>query len=167
MKMSKMIFIISFIETAFLFIACTSAIAQEKKITEKDLPSSVITAFHKKYPKARIKGLSTEIEQGKKYYEIVSIDGITKRDLLFTKTGKIVEIEETISATELPKGSIKSIEKNFPKAEIARAEKVTIGSKITYELAIRSKENKYEVVLNKEGKIIKRDKVNGEEGDED
>ncbi len=167
MKISRMMLIISFISSAFLFFACTSVIAQEKEITKKDLPSSVETAFHKKYPKARIKGLSTEIEHGKKYYEIESVDGKTRRDLLYTKNGKIVEVEETVSSTDLPKGSVKLIENKFPKAEITRAEKVTSGSKVTYELAIKSKENRYEVVLNKEGKIIKNNKVNDEEGDED
>ena len=142
-------------------------VAQEKKISEKDVPAAVLNSFHKAYPKAEIKGLSTEKEHGKKYFEIESMDGMVRRDLLFTPAGKIAEIEETIPASELPEGAMQSIEKKIPGAKVDRAEKVTSGSKVTYELSVTGKNGKYGVVLNKDGKIMTSRKVKSEEGDED
>ena len=167
MKLSKIFLIISFVIAAFLFVVSITINAQEKKISEKELPAAVKTAFYKKYPKAEIKGLSTETENGKIYFEIESMDGKVRRDLLFTQKGKIVEIEETISSTNLPKGSLQAIEKKFHGAKVERVEKVTSGSKITYELSVTGKEADYEVILNKSGKIIKSKKANSEEGDKD
>ncbi len=166
MKLSKL-FLITGLGAMFLLIGITNTFAQEKKVSEKDLPTAVLNSFHKTYPKAEIKGLSTETEKGSKYFEIESVDGTIKRDLLFTKAGKIVEIEETIPSSDLPKGSLQAIEEKIPGAKVDRAEKVTSGSKVTYELSVAGKSAKYEVVLNKKGKIIKSKKVNSEEGDED
>ncbi len=142
-------------------------IAQEKKISEKDVPAAVLNSFHKAYPKAEIKGLSTETEKGKKFFEIESMDGTVRRDLLFTPAGKIAEIEETVPSSELPSGALQSIEKKIPGAKVERAEKVTSGSKVTYELSVTGTKGKYGVVLNKDGKIMTSRKVKSEEGDED
>ena len=167
MKFMKTLILFSFVAAAFLLTASTNVFAQEKKISEKEVPAAVLSAFHKAYPKAEIKGLSTETEKGKKYFEVESIDGTVKRDLLFTPAGKIAEIEETVPSSELPKGSVQSIEKKIAGAKIERAEKVTSGTKVTYELSVTGKNGKFGVVLNKEGKIIKSSKANSEEGDED
>ncbi len=167
MRFIKSLFISSFVAAAFILTANINLFAQDKKITEKEVPAAVLDSFHKTYPKAEIKGLSTETEKGKKYFEVESVDGTVKRDLLFTPAGKIAEIEETIPSSDLPKGSVQSIEKKIPGAKIESAEKVTSGSKVTYELSVTGKKGKFGVVLNKEGKIIKSGKVNGEERDED
>lgn len=163
LKISVEIFVLSI----FLFGAYSGTNAQDKKISKKDVPQAVLNSFHKAYPKAEIKGMSTETEKGKTYFEIESVDGKVNRDLLFTAAGKIAEIEETIPPSELPKMSMQSIEKKFPGAKIEKAERNTSGTKVTYELAVSSKKGKFEVVLNKEGKIISSKKASSEEGDED
>ncbi len=80
---------------AFILVSTDSSFAQEKKIDKNDLPKAVLNAFQKRYPNAAIKGTSIEKENGKTYYEIESIDGTRRRDLLYTKSGKVAEIEET------------------------------------------------------------------------
>ena len=118
MKLTKVFSFSYLLAAGILFVASALTIAQEKKINEKDVPNAVLNSFHKAYPKAEIKGLSTEMEKGKKYYEIESVDGSIRRDLLFTPAGKIAEIEETIPSSELPNGSLKSIEKKNESEEI-------------------------------------------------
>jgi len=49
-----------------------SAAAQEKKITAKQVPAAVITAFKASYPNATIRGYAQEKENGKVFYEIES-----------------------------------------------------------------------------------------------
>lgn len=146
------------------FISLTDAFAQEKKISENEVPAPVLSAFHKSYPKAEIKGTNIEIERGKKCYEIESLDGSVNRDILYTSTGKLIEIEETIPASGLPNGAAKSIEGKFPGGNIEKIEKTTSGTAIIYELIVDSKTQKYEVTLNNDGKIIKSAKLKDKNG---
>jgi hypothetical protein len=69
-----------------------------KKFTAKDLPAAVSEAFTKAYPKAVSTGADKEAEKGKTFYEIESLDGTMKRDLLYTPEGKAAEIEEALPA---------------------------------------------------------------------
>ncbi len=171
MKYMNSLIISLVIVAAFLFSVSANVSAQDKKITEKEVPAAVLDSFHKAYPKAAIKGLSTETEKGKRYFEVESVDGTVSRDLLFTPAGKIAEIEETIPSSDLPKGSVQSIGKKIPGAKIERAEKVTSGTKITFELLVTTAKTKYEVTLNKDGKVVKSEKMKAKseekESDED
>ncbi len=166
MKLLK-IFLACFVLSISLIGIYSRMFAQDKKISKKNVPQAVLNSFHKTYPKAVIKGMSTETEKGKTYFEIESVDGNVNRDLLYTATGKVAEIEETIPSSELPKMSMKLIEKKFPSAKIEKAERNISGSKVTYELAITAKNGKFVVVLNKEGKLIKSQKASAEESDGD
>src|ERR1700682_3388815 len=71
-----------------------SAAAQEKKITAKQVPAAVSAAFKTAYPKATIRGYAQEKENGKVFYEIESLDGKTKRDILYNADGTVAEMEE-------------------------------------------------------------------------
>src|SRR5262245_41350907 len=79
-----------------------SSLAQEKKISEQDLPVAVRAAFERSYPHAKVQGASQEVEKGKKLYEIESVDGTVRRDLLYMADGSIIEIEEDLAVSDLP-----------------------------------------------------------------
>ncbi|MFW9928487.1 MAG: PepSY-like domain-containing protein, partial [Candidatus Thorarchaeota archaeon] len=118
-------------------------------------PINAIDSFLKSYPKAEIKGASIEKEHGKVYYEIESMDGPQRRDLLYTKSGKVAEIEETLLKNDIPGFVKSSVRKKYPKGEINRAEKVTSGKKISYELVVENETQTHEVVLDSKGNIQK------------
>lgn len=162
MKLTKVIFVSFAVSIIYLFITSTNMYAQEKKISEKEVPASVMSAFHKAYPKAEIKGTSIETEKGKKYYEIESIEGTKHIDLLISKDGQIAEVEETIPVEQLPSRIMKTLETKFKEMKIDKAEKVTRGAISNYELVIESSMGKREVKLNAAGKLLKSEKVNGE-----
>jgi uncharacterized membrane protein YkoI len=149
----------------------TAAKAQgEKKIAVKDLPAAVSAAFHKAYPHAKIRGASTEQENGTTYYEVESVDGKVKRDLLYTVDGTCVEIEETIAARALPDAVSKSLKREFPEGKILKAERKTEHQTLTYELAVQSGKDRWEVVFDPAGKVVEKSKRKGKEakeGDED
>jgi len=149
------VFVIGFIGTSS---------AQEKKIKPKNLPAAVKSAFKNEYPNAKIIGASTEKEKGRRYYEIESKDGTVGRDLLYTADGKVTEIEETIPASALPSEVMNSLSKEYPKATIQKAEKLTKGSELTYELKVKIGKKTKEIVFDPAGKIVP--KVNDEEEDE-
>ncbi|MCL5029690.1 MAG: PepSY-like domain-containing protein [Bacteroidetes bacterium] len=166
MRFVKTLILFSFIVVAFSFSVNSNVFAQEKKISEKEVPAAVLNAFHKAYPKAEIKGLSTETEKGKKYFEVESIEGTKHIDLLITKTGNITEIEETIPTDQIPGSVMKTLEAKFKGLKIEKAEKVTNGAVSNYELVIESKAGKHEVKLNAAGKLLKSEKIKKDESDE-
>jgi hypothetical protein len=141
----------------------SSLFAQEKRIKEKDLPVAVTKAFHTEYPAAKIIGTSTEVEKGVTYFEIESMDGKVRRDLLYTKEGKRSEIEETLTHDKIPDFVKTSIMNKYPKYEIKRAERVTSdNNKISYEVLVKMGHKRAEVVLDKDGKIIKSENLKRE-----
>jgi len=155
-----------------------SAFTQEKKISKKDLPQAVLAAFEKAYPKATIKGLSQEVENGKTYYEIESIDGKTTRDLLYLSDGSVTEIEEGLSVAELPPPVKAALLKEYPKGKVVKAEKTTKGTTVTFEMKVSSGKTNAELVVDPSGKVVKNEKVKaanrekeereeGEEGEKD
>jgi Putative beta-lactamase-inhibitor-like, PepSY-like len=158
---SKIIYI-SLSILSFSFLLTVSLLAQEKKIDKKDLPKEILTSFQKSYPRAEIKGASIEKEQDKTYYEIESIDGKQKRDLLYTKNGKVAEIEETLNANEMPDFVKNSITKKYPDGKINKVEKLTKGNKISFEAVVEHNGKKSEVVLDAKGNIQKMEKMKKE-----
>jgi uncharacterized membrane protein YkoI len=131
-----------------------SAVAQEKKITAKDVPAAVITAFKNSYPNATIRGYAREKEEGKVFYEIESREGVMSRDVLYHADGTVAEIEESMAATDLPADAQQAIKQKYPKAVIRLAEKTTAGDKITYEVSLRQGKKRMSMEFDASGKVI-------------
>ena len=165
--MKKLISRISLFTMIILaFAATTNLFGQETKIKESDLPLAVTKAFHAEYPEAKIIGTAKETEKGVTYFEIESKDGKVRRDLLYTESGKVAEIEEVLTAETIPDFVKSSIEKKFTKVEFKKGEKNVRNSITKYEVIIEASEVKYEVVCDAKGKIIKSTKLKKEENDE-
>jgi hypothetical protein len=106
---------------SFAFALLTSSmLAQEKTIEKKDLHEAVLTSFQKNYPNAEIKGTSTEKEHGKTYYEIESMDGSQRGDLLYAISGKVAEVEETLASNNIPEFVKSSVMKKYPNGEVTK-----------------------------------------------
>ncbi|MDP4114590.1 MAG: PepSY-like domain-containing protein [Bacteroidota bacterium] len=162
MKNSSKYFLLAIV----ILFSCSSVMlnAQEtKKGKKKNIPQVVLDSFNKSYPKAIIRGTDIEKEDGKTFYEIESLDGKVKRDLLFLPDGKIAEIEETISPNDLPAVIKNSITSAMPKAKILKAEMITKNDVISYELIVKDGKFKKEIALDKAGKITNTELLNGKE----
>lgn len=136
-------------------LTCLAVSAQEAKIKESDVPQAVVAAFKSAYPNATVKGYSKERENGKLFYEIESKDGSTMRDLLYNPDGSVAEIEETVAATDLPAEAQQAIQAKYPKAIVSRAERVTRGDKIEYEVSARRGKQRISLVFDADGKVLK------------
>lgn len=112
------------------------ASAQEKKITKKDVPQTVTSAFEKAYPKAEVKGYSAETEEGKTLFEIESIQDTMSLDVSYLADGTVAEIEAGVAAANLPDSVKAAVNTNYPKGTITKAEKKTVGTIVTYELKV-------------------------------
>ena len=151
-----------------LFLAVPNSLrAGEKKIPKKQLPESVLASFKAAYPKSRIKGQSMETEKGKTFYEIESVDGKTRRDLLFTADGKIVEVEEALDLKSISDDMKSAIAREFPKGKVTKAEKVTQDSSAVYEFHVKVGKSTKEITLDGSGKVLKGGKNEGEKEDKD
>lgn len=130
--------------------------AQEKKISKKDVPPPVLDAFEKAYPHAKIRGTSNEVENGKTYFEIESMDGNQARDILYLADGTVTEIEEVVAVGALP-GAVKTaIDREFPKAKIAKAEKTAKRTEISYEVQVSLGSKKGSLVVDPSGKVLEK-----------
>lgn len=135
--------------------ASLCAPAQESKLREKDVPQAVIAAFKSAYPNATVRGYGKEKENGKLFYEIESKDGTVMRDLLYNPDGTLAEMEETVSASDLPTNAQKVIQEKYPKSVVSRVEKVTHGGKVEYEVSARSGKKRISMEFDADGKLLK------------
>lgn len=125
----------------------------ETKITGKDLPAAVRTAFEKQYPGAKILGLSKEVENGATLYEVESIHNGRNRDVLYKSSGEVVVVEETLPMAEIPAAVQSALKAQFPKAQAVKAEKLTTGSTVEYEFQLKGAAKK-EVRFSSAGKLL-------------
>jgi hypothetical protein len=153
MKLTKAISRSAMIGLTVLLLGLTAE-AQEKKITAKDVPAAVMTAFKNGYPNATIRGYAREKENGKVFYEIESREGTMTRDVLYNPDGNIAEVEESLATTDLPSEVQEAVRKQHPKAVITRAEKTTVGDKITYEISARLGKKKISMEIDTSGKVL-------------
>jgi hypothetical protein len=137
-------------------VAASPFTAQEKKISKKDVPPAVLAAFEKAYPHAKIRGTSTEVENGKTYFEIESVDGIQARDILYLADGTLTEIEEVVSPGTLPAPVKTAVVKEFARAKIAKAEKTTKGTEVSYEVHVSLGSKTGSIVVDPSGKVLEK-----------
>jgi uncharacterized membrane protein YkoI len=140
--------------TMAVSLLAIAAVAQEKKITAKDVPAAVISAFKTAYPNATIRGYAREKENGKVFYEIESREGTTTRDVLYNPDGTVAEIEESLAATDLPAEVRQAMKEKYPKAVITKAEKTTAGDKVSYEIVARQGKKRVTIEFDSSGKVL-------------
>lgn len=73
---------------------------------------------------------------------------------LVVAAGTMQADEEDIAISKLPKSVIEGIKAKYPDATLLSAEKETQGNKTFYEVNIKHKERKIELLLTPEGKIV-------------
>lgn len=129
------------VAVAFCLAASAAVLSAQAKApapaTKPALPPAVAAAFKKAYPTAIIKEFSAEKEDGTLQYEIESVDGTTKRDLVYLADGTLVVAEEEIPATAVPAAALTALKARYPKATVTRYEKLTRGTTTSYEFALK------------------------------
>jgi Putative beta-lactamase-inhibitor-like, PepSY-like len=132
-------------------VLIVAAKADEEKVPIDKLPSAVLKAVKRKFPKAEIERATKEVEDGTTTYEIELEIKDRSVDVSLKADGTILEIEREVPIEELPKAVKKKLAAKYPNAKIEKAEEVTKGEDgpVRYEVAIRT-----EVVLTEKGKIV-------------
>src|SRR3954465_14864495 len=86
-----------------------------KKAAPPKAPQAVLDAFRKQYPNATIKSVSSEKEGGRTVYEVESMDGTQRRDLMYEADGKVISTEELIPNAQIPKAVSDALAAKYPK----------------------------------------------------
>lgn len=136
-----------------LLAALSLTAGDSKPVAKKDLPVPVLAAFQKAYPSAKLKACSSELRDGKTCYELESKEGKTQRDLIYAADGSVLEIEESLAIADLPEAVEKAVADQYPKAVANKAEKLTKGNEVSYEVVVKDGKKKMELIFDVEGKV--------------
>ncbi|MHB1423883.1 MAG: PepSY domain-containing protein [Gemmataceae bacterium] len=133
---------------------------KEEKVPLDKVPKPALKAVKDKFRDAELVSAQTEKENGKVVYEINLKHRGQKIEATVTSNGKIVSIEKTLAARDLPRPVAEAINSKYAKARFQRVEEVTEGDKTSYKVAIvTAVEKPIEIVLEPNGKIVKEEKA--------
>lgn len=141
---------------AAIWLVSGVVLAQEKKVKLKDLPEAVRKTVEEQSRGAKIRGLSSEVSDGKTVYEAeLLVNGLTK-DMLIDASGAILEMEEQVLLASLPAAVQTTFKQQAGKGRIARVEAVTkSGALAFYEAHVRHGLRTTEVKVSPEGQVVK------------
>jgi hypothetical protein len=131
--------------------------AQEKKIKREQLPPAVEKTVASVSKGATIQGFSTEIEDGKRLYEVeLKIDGHGK-DISMNEQGEIMEIEEEVAMDTLPAEVTAGLTQAADGGTISKVESLTKkGKLVAYEAVVKTGTKRREIQVGPDGKKLSR-----------
>ena len=115
----------------------SAAQAQERKLKRAQLPPAVEKTVAEQSQGATIKGFSTEIEKGKRVYEVaMTVDGHGK-DILIDSKGNVIEIEAEVAMDSLSQPVRDGLTKAAGAGTISKVESLTkMGTLVAYEAVV-------------------------------
>ncbi len=117
-------------------------------------PATITDAVTKAYPTGKITKCVAEKEDGVDQFEARVTVGATMLELDISTAGVITQIEQPIAVAELPAAVTKAFAAKYPKAKITRAEQMTAGTKVSYELAFAVKGKRQEATFLPDGAFV-------------
>ena len=129
--------------------------AQEKKLQRSELPPAVQKTVDELSKGATVKGFSTEVEDGKKIYEVqLTVNGHGK-DVSMDAQGHVLEIEEETSLESLPAAVRDGLTKAAGKGTIRKVESLTKNGKlVAYEASVKTGTKNSEIQVGLDGKKL-------------
>jgi uncharacterized membrane protein YkoI len=152
MKTGRML-MISFL--LFGLVTVSIARAQEKKITRAELPPAVEKTVAEQSKTGTVRGFSTEVEDGKRLYEVeLTVEGHGK-DISMDLHGNVVEVEEEISMDALPPEARKGLTEAARGGTILKIESITKNGKlVAYEADMKTAAKQSEIQVSPNGKRL-------------
>jgi len=138
--MKRLIFILA--------LMVTVSLANAQKVSEKEIPAAIKSAFQQKYH--NVKSVKWEKEKGN--YEAGFKEGKTNCSVLIDPSGHIIETEVEITIVELPADARAYVTKNYPHKNIKEAAKITDAKNhVSFEAEIEGKD----LIFDSTGKFLK------------
>jgi hypothetical protein len=143
-----------------LALIMVGAFAEEKKVT---IPDMVKKAFSVQYP--NVAKVEWSLEKTGEYEAEFKLNN-TDMSVVYDEKGTALEIESEIKEIELPQDVKATIAKDFAGYKISEVEKTDAKGVITFEISAEKGEKEFELVFDKNGKLLKQ-KMENEEKDKD
>jgi len=126
--------------------------AQERKIKRSRLPPAVEKTVAEQSQGATIQGFSTEIEKGKRVYEVaMTVDGHGK-DIIVDSKGNVLEVEEEVAMDSLSQRVKDGLTKAAGTGTISKVESLTKkGTLVAYEAVVKRGLKRSEVQVGPNG----------------
>ncbi len=139
----------------FLLTLIVAAPAQEKRIKKSQLPPAVQKAVQDHSEGATVRGYSTEVDNGKREYEVqLKVNGHNK-DVTMDGNGKVLEVEEQVDLSSLPAEVRDGLKDKAGKGNITQVESLTKeGKLVAYEAQVRKGTKRSEVQVGPDGKTL-------------
>jgi uncharacterized membrane protein YkoI len=119
------------------------------------VPAAVQQAITRESTGAKLKGLATETENGKKLYEAeLEVNGHGK-DVSFDEKGNVVSVEEEVALDAIPAPARAAIQKAAGTGKIGEVETITEGGVKAYEAQLNKAGKKSEIKVDAAGQIVK------------
>jgi hypothetical protein len=129
--------------------------AQERRIEKSDLPPAVQRAADEQSKGATVRGYSTEIENGKREYELESMVNGRSRDVTIAPDGTVLEVEQQVEMGELPASVRDALQAQTGSGKITRIESLTKqGKLVAYEAQVRRAGKRSEIQVGPDGKSL-------------
>jgi len=140
---------------AIALATCSVAVAQEKKLKREQLPPAVEKTVARESQGATINGFATEIENGKRLYEVeLTVDGHSK-DISMDKNGNILEVEAEVAMDSLPTAVQEGLRKAAGAGTIGKIESLTKGGKlVAYEAHVKTGAKRSEIQVGPNGEKL-------------
>ena len=134
---------------------CSVALAQEKKLKREQLPPAVEKTVARESQGATINGFATEIENGKRLYEVeLTVDGRSK-DIAMDRNGNILEVETEVAMDSLPAAVQDGLRKAAGAGTIGKIESLTKrGKLVAYEAHVKTGTKRSEIQVGPNGEKL-------------
>jgi uncharacterized protein YxeA len=139
-----------------LLTLVTGGYAREKKLSKADIPPAVQATVDEQSHGATVTGFTSERKKGKKTYEAsMMVNGHTK-DVIIDESGKVVEVEEEVSFSDLPRAVQDGLKAEAGAKEIKKVESLTKDGKlVAYEAVVQKMARHFEIQVGPDGSKLK------------
>jgi hypothetical protein len=145
--------------TALLIGLATVSLAQaqEKKLKREQLPPAVEKTVATESQGATINGFATEVDKGKRLYEVeLTVNGHSK-DISMDKRGNVLEVEEEVTMDSLPASVQEGLRKAAGAGTIGMIESLTKSGKlVAYEAHVKTGTKHFEIQVGPNGEKLAR-----------
>jgi len=140
------------ITSAIIALSTSSASAQ--KVKETEVPKAIISSFQTHFKGVKVDAWDKE-KNGE--FEVEFKMNKVEMSANFSNDGTLMETEEEIAISTLPKSVEEYVIKNYLGSKIEEAAKITDASgKITYEAEIEKGKEEIELIFDANGQFVKK-----------
>ncbi|HXN23941.1 MAG TPA: hypothetical protein VOA41_14475 [Candidatus Dormibacteraeota bacterium] len=127
----------------------------EKHLKKSDLPAAVQKTADEQSQGATVKGYATEMEKGKRVYEVeLTVNGHDK-DVTIAADGTILEVEEQAAVDSLPSSVRDGLQKKAGAGNITKVETITKNGKlVAYEAVVKNGKKTKEIQVGPDGQPL-------------